>query len=327
MSSTRPFRFAVQSYNAESPQAWRDTAKKVEDLGYSALHLADHYLGAGPALEATSHPHQQYAAIPLMTVAAEATSTLKIGARVFCIDYRPLAILVKEAATMHWLSGGRIEFGLGAGWLAGEYEAFGIPMDRAGIRVSRLDEYVRAAKQMLAGEVLDIDGEHVSLHGFTASPKPETPMPIMIGGGAPRVLGIAGREADIVSLNFNNSSGKIGPEGVKSSTAEKIDEKVQWVRDGAESVGRDMPEIEIAGYFTVITPDEAAGEATAAQFGKMFGLEPQEIIDHPNCLIGTLDQVTERLIERRERYGISYVTVGDSNMEAFAPVVERLAGT
>lgn len=324
----RPFRFAVQSYNAESPDGWRDRARKAEALGYSALHLADHYLGEGPALAATSHPHQQYAALPMMVAAAEATSTLKIGARVFCIDYRPLAVLVKEVATLDWLTGGgRVEFGLGAGWLAGEYEALGIPMERAGVRVSRLEEYVQAAKQMMSGEQLDIETDHVSLHGFAASPVPSTPIPIMIGGGAPRVLGIAGREADIVSLNFDNSSGKIGPAGVQSSTAEKIDEKVRWVREGAESVGRDLPEIEIAGYFTVVTPDEATAEATAGQFAGMFGLEPEQIIEHPNCLIGTLDQITDRLQERRERYGISYVTVGDTNMEAFAPVVERLAGS
>lgn len=326
--SQRPFRFAVQSYNAESPASWRERARQAEDLGYSALHLADHYLGDGPALAATSHPHQQYAALPMMVAAAEATSTIKIGARVFCIDYKPLAVLVKEVATLDWLSGGgRVEFGVGAGWLAGEYEALGIPMDTAGVRVSRLEQYVRAAKQMMSGEPLDIETDHVSLRGFTASPVPESPIPIMIGGGAPRVLGIAGREADIVSLNFDNSSGKIGPAGVQSSTAEKIDEKVRWVREGAESVGRDVPEIEIAGYFTVVTPDEAAGEATAGQFAKMFGLEAQDIVDHPNCLIGTLDQITGRIQERRERYGISYVTVGDTNMEAFAPVVERLVGT
>ena len=112
----RPFRFAVQSYNADSPQDWRDRARRAEALGYSALHLADHYLGDGPALKATSHPHQQYASLPMMVAAAEATSTLRIGARVFCIDYRPLAVLVKEVATLDWLSGGgRVEFGLGLG--------------------------------------------------------------------------------------------------------------------------------------------------------------------------------------------------------------------
>jgi probable F420-dependent oxidoreductase len=323
----RPFRFAVQSYNAESPAAWRDRARRAEELGYSALHVADHYLGPGPALKACNHPLQEYAAVPLMAAAAEATSTLRIGARVFCIDYRPLAVLVKEAATIDWLSDGRLELGLGAGWLANEYEALGIPMDPAGVRVTRLGEYVRAAKLLFAGEEVDVDGEHVSLHGFAGAPARTPAPPIMIGGGARRVLTLAGSEADIVSLNFDNSSGKIGADGVQSSTAEKIDQKVAWVREGAESAGREMPEIEIAGYFTVVTPDAATAEKTAAGFGQMFGLEAEDIIDHPNCLIGTLDQIVDRLVERRERYGISYVTVGDSNMEAFAPVVDRLAGT
>ncbi len=323
----RPFRFAVQSFNADSPQEWRDRARRAEALGYSALHVADHYLGPGPALEATRHPLQELAAVPLMTAAAEATDTIRVGARVFCIDYRPLAVLVKEAATIDWLSGGRLEFGLGAGWLAGEYDALGIPMDRAGVRVSRLDEFVRAAKLILSGEAVEFDGEHVSLHGFTGAPVPASPIPMMLGGGAERVLTLAGREADSVSLNFDNASGKIGPAGVQSSTAEKIDQKVAWVRTGAESVGRELPEIEIAGYFTVITPDDATAATTAAGFGQMFGLEPADIIEHPNCLIGTIEAVVDRLVERRERYGISYVTISDSNMEAFAPIVERLAGS
>ncbi|MEL6893699.1 MAG: LLM class flavin-dependent oxidoreductase, partial [Actinomycetota bacterium] len=187
----RPFRFAVQSFNAESPQAWRDRARRAEELGYSSLHVADHYLGPGPALEATRHPLQEFASVPLMTMAAEATTTLRVGARVFCIDYRPLAVLVKEAATIDWASGGRLEFGLGAGWLAGEYEALGIPMDAAGVRVSRLEEYVQAAKLVLSGEPVEFDGEHVSLTGFSGAPARPTPPPIMIGGGAQRVLTIA----------------------------------------------------------------------------------------------------------------------------------------
>jgi probable F420-dependent oxidoreductase len=322
----RPFRFAVQSFNAESPAQWRDRARHVEALGYSALHLADHYLGPGPALEATRHPLQGLAAIPAMTVAAEATSTLKIGCRVFCVDYRPIAVLAKEAATIDWFSGGRLEFGLGAGWLAGEYEALGIAMDEAGVRVARLAEAIVAAKALFSGDPVDINGQHVNLHGFSGSPpsvqRPHPP--IMIGGGSPRVLALAGRQADIVSLNFDNSSGKIGPAGVQSSTAVKVADKVRWVAEGAESVGRAVPELEIAGYFTIVTPDPAS---TAAGFGQMFGLTPEEILDHPNCLIGPVDDIVDRLVERRERYGISYITVNDSAMDAFAPVVERLSGT
>jgi probable F420-dependent oxidoreductase len=323
---TRPFRFAVQTFNADSPAAWRDRARRIEALGYSALHLADHYLGPGPALESTRHPLQSLAAVPSMTVAAEVTSTLRIGCRVFCVDYRPIAVLVKEAATIDWFSDGRLEFGLGAGWLAGEYEAFGIPLDAAGVRVSRLAEAVTAAKAVFSGEPVDVDGEHIRLHGFSGAPasvqRPHPP--IMIGGGAPRVLALAGREADIVSLNFDNSSGKIGPAGVQSSTADKVADKVRWVRDAAAAAGRDVPEIEIGGYFTVVTDDPAS---VAAGFGQLFGLTPDEIVEHPHCLIGSVDEITDRLVGRRERYGISYVTVNDSAMESFAPVVERLAGT
>ena len=108
---TRPFRFGLQAYNATSPQEWRDKAKKAEDLGYSAFHLADHYIGHGPQLAKTNHPMQGVASIPAMTVAAEATSTIKIGCRVFCVDYHVPAVLVKNAMTIDWFSGGRLEFG------------------------------------------------------------------------------------------------------------------------------------------------------------------------------------------------------------------------
>src|SRR5687767_2999712 len=127
MADVRPFRFAVQAYSAESAGAWRDLARKVEELGYSTLHLADHYIGPGPALSATNHPVQTLAAVPAMAVAAEATTTLRVGSRVLCIDYHHPVVLAKELATIDVLSEGRLEAGLGAGWLAGEYEAMGIP--------------------------------------------------------------------------------------------------------------------------------------------------------------------------------------------------------
>ena len=117
MGSANPFRFAVQSFNASSGAEWRERARKVEDLGYSALHLADHLLGPGAAIEAANHPVQQLAAVPAIAVAAEATSTLRVGCRVFCIDYRPAVVLAKEAATLDLFSDGRLELGLGAGWI------------------------------------------------------------------------------------------------------------------------------------------------------------------------------------------------------------------
>jgi alkanesulfonate monooxygenase SsuD/methylene tetrahydromethanopterin reductase-like flavin-dependent oxidoreductase (luciferase family) len=123
VSARRPFRFGVQSFSAGSAAEWRDKARRTEDLGYSVLSLADHFIGPGPAQEATSHPPQELAAVPAIAVAAEATTRLRVGCRVFCVDYRHPVMLAKEAATLDLLSEGRVEIGLGAGWLAGEYAA------------------------------------------------------------------------------------------------------------------------------------------------------------------------------------------------------------
>ena len=232
---SRPFRFGVQSYAAESPQDWRDQARRAESLGYSTFSVADHVIGPGPALTATNHPVQNVAAIPAMAVAIEATDTISVGARVFCTDYRQPVMFAKELATLDYFSGGRLELGLGCGWLQGEYEAMGVPFDRAGIRLDRFEETIDVIRQHFGDGLVEIDGEHVHASGFEGLPKPPAGVPpIMIGGGARRVLGIAGREADIVSLNFNNSSGKIGPAGVGSSTAELTSQKIEWIRAGAD---------------------------------------------------------------------------------------------
>jgi alkanesulfonate monooxygenase SsuD/methylene tetrahydromethanopterin reductase-like flavin-dependent oxidoreductase (luciferase family) len=146
--------------------------------------------------------------------------------------------------------------------------------------------------------------------------------PIMIGGGSRRVLGIAGREADIVSLNFDNRSGKLGPDGIGSSTAELTDEKMGWIRDGAGARFDELT-IEIGAYFTIVTDQR---EATLDQMAPMFGLEAAQLAELPHALIGTVDAICDQLVERRERYGISYVTFGHSVVDDVAPIVERLAG-
>jgi probable F420-dependent oxidoreductase len=322
---TKPFRFGVQSYHADSPGQWREQARRAEALGFSTFHLADHVIGPGPALAATNHPVQTVAAIPAMAVAAEATESIRIGCRVLCIDYRNPVMLAKELATIDFFSGGRLEIGLGAGWLENEYHAIGVPFDRAGVRLDRLEEQIAVLRACFGDGETDVTGHHVHAVGFEGVPKPvqKPNPPIMIGGGAKRVLGIAGREADIVSLNFNNSSGKIGPHGVGSSTADLTAQKIDWVKAGAGD-RFDEIEIEIGAYFTVVSPDR---EATTAKMAPMFGLSPEEFGEHPHALIGSVDQICDQLVERRERYGISYVTFSASALESVAPVVERLAGT
>jgi probable F420-dependent oxidoreductase len=321
---SKPFRFGLQAYAPNSGKEWRELARKAEASGFSSFHLADHNIGPGPALAATGHPVQTVAAIPAMAVAAEATSTIKVGCRVLCVDYRNPVMLAKEVATLDFFSEGRLELGLGAGWLQGEYEAIGVPFDRAGVRIDRFEEVIALLRASFAEGELNIDTPHVHAVGFEAVPKPFTKSgpPIMIGGGAKRILTIAGREADIVSLNFNNSSGKLGADGIGSSTAELTDQKIQWIKDGA-GARFDQIEIEIAAYFTIVTPD---GEGTRAKMAPMFGMTPEVFAEHPNALIGSVDEICDRIVERRERFGISYVSFGASVIDAVIPVVERLAG-
>jgi probable F420-dependent oxidoreductase len=317
----RPFRFAVQSFSAASGKEWRERARRVEALGYSALHLADHILGPGPAIAKSSHPIQELAAVPAMMAAADATTSLKVGCRVFCIDYQHPAVLAKQAATIDLLSDGRLELGLGAGWLAAEYEALGIALDPPGARIARLEETIRAFRALFSGEEVDVSGRSIRLTGFAGAPKRPFP-PLMVGGGGRRVLSLAAREADIVSLNFNNRSGVIGPDGVRSSTAEATAEKIGWIRSAAGARFTSL-ELEIGAYFTFVQP---GAEKIAAGMGQALGLTQAEMLRHPHGLFGSVDAVCEELERRRAQYGISYVTVGDGALEPFAPVVARLAG-
>lgn len=319
----RPFRFGVQSYVAKSAQDWRDQVRAAEDLGFSIFTLADHYIGPGPALERASHPIQSVAAIPAMAVAASVSSTIGIGCKVLCVDYHHPVVLAKELATIDLLSEGRLEVGLGAGWVASEYEAMGLTMARPGIRIERLEAVADLVRRFCAGESLDIRSDHVTAFGFDAlpvSPQPGGPK-IMIGGGAPRILGMAGRIADIVSVNFNNAAGTLAGPGIATATAEDTLEKIGWVRDGAGDRFSDI-ELEIPAYFTTVTDD---GDAAVAALAPMVGLDPDVLRDHPHALIGSVDHIVDTLLERREKYGISYVSIA-GKPQAFAPVVARLAG-
>ena len=321
---SRPFRFGCQAYGPNNRTEWFDTARQAEDLGYSTLHVADHYFGPGPAMEEASHSLQTVACVPAMMAAAAATESIKIGSRVICVDYHHPVVLAKELATIDLLSDGRLEAGFGAGWVASEYAAMGIPMDPPGVRIDRMVEVVEMSRRFFAGEVLDVEGEHVTAKDMQAVPSsPQDAGPkIMIGGGSTRVLRIAGRLADIVSINFDNSAGKIGSHGIGSGTADGTAEKLGWVREGAGDRFDEL-EIEIGAYFTAVTDQSAATTETMAE---ALGLTPEALASHPHALIGSIDEICEKLEQRRDELEISYVTIGVSAIEDFAPVVDRMTG-
>jgi probable F420-dependent oxidoreductase len=324
--SHKPFRFGLQAFNPGSASAWREMVRKTEDLGYSAYHLADHILGPGPAIESTAHPPQLLGAVPAIAMALEMTDRIRVGARVFCMDYRHPVMLAKEAATMDYLSDGRLELGLGAGWIQAEYEAVNIPFDDIQTRLDRFENIVHGIKAFMGGEPLSINNETIKWDGFSGIPaRPRCP-PIMIGGGSKRILAIAGREADIVSLNFNNRAGVLGPDGMLSGLAGQTAKKVSWIREAAGARFDDL-ELEIGAYLTMVTDHQAV---TAAAIADPFGMSVEDLLAGPHNLIGSVDYMCEELQRRREVYGISYITVlddGENNMvEQFAPVVAKLAG-
>ena len=191
-------------------------------------------------------------------------------------------------------------------------------------RITRLGETVAAIKQFCAGEPMEISGEHVNWRDFSGAPQSvQRPHPpIMIGGGSPRVLRLAGREANIASLNFNNRAGIIGPDGIQSATAEETLKKIGWVKEGAGDRFAEI-ELEIGAYFTFVTDN---AEPIVAGMAGSFGLEPDQMRSHPHGLFGSPDEICDELERRREQFGISYITVTDEAMEAFAPVVAKLSG-
>ena len=322
MPTKKPFRFAWQAFHADTAAEWRAKAQSAEERGFSSFQLADHYLGPGPAAEASFQP-QTLAAVPAMAMAAEATSTIKIGCRVFCTSYRPAAVLVKEAMTIDFLSEGRLELGLGAGWIELEYEAIGVPYDPISKRIDRLEETIAVAKAHRAGGVMNFEGEQTRAVGFEGAPRPVGPVPIMIGGGSPRVLRLAGREADIVSINFNNKAGWMDRSALSAtSAAEGTIKKLGWIKEGAGDRFEGL-EIELAVYLSVVTDDQ---RGTADEMGKLFGMDAEEFLSFPHALVGSVDYMCEELERRRELYGFSYVTVADAGADAFSPVVERLVG-
>jgi probable F420-dependent oxidoreductase len=319
---TRPFRFAVQAFRGvKSAAGWTDLARRCEDLGYATLSVADHYLGKGPATQAARQLPQYLAPVPAMAAAASVTTSLRIGARVFCVDYHVPAVLVKEAATLDVLSDGRLEFGIGAGRSEHEYAAMGLTFAPARERVAKLRETVALFKAHCAGEDLSFDGPHVTARGYTGLPVTvqQPHPPIMIGGGRRRVLSFAAYEADIVSIN-NVPYDEVNEDGLTPQG--EAERRVAWVRDAA---GDRFPELDIESspFFTSVTDDPTEA---AARIAGMIGVPAEGLSDHPNVLVGSVDELVDRLEERRARYGVNYVTVQQTELDSFAPVVAKLAG-
>jgi probable F420-dependent oxidoreductase len=313
----RPFRFGVVGEGIRSADDLRAVAGRAEALGFATLLLRDHFV-AEPFGD-------QLAPMVALTAAATATRTLRVGSLVLDNDYRHPVLLAKEAATLDLLSGGRFELGIGAGWLRDEYERAGIPFDPPAVRVERLEESLRLLKALLSSSPVRFDGEHYTVRGIDTFPRPvQRPHPpILVGAGSRRMLGIAGREADIVGI-----LPRALPEGaISDDLAERSPEtllrKVDWVRRAAEA----PDQVELSMMVTMVRADDHRKAAEQLAVERGWGAAAGELVlAMPSVLVGSTARIAELAQARRERFGFSYLVVADQDLEAFAPVVEQLAG-
>jgi len=312
MHQQHPFRFGVAAESAPSREQWIALVRKTEELGYATFLLADHYVNEFPPIAA------------LMS-AADATTTLRVGTFVFDNDFRHPALLAKEIATLDLLSGGRFEMGIGAGWHQPEYQQAGIAFDPAGVRISRMEEALQIIRSFFTEETVTFAGNHYTITGLTASPKPlQRPHPpIFIGGGGKRLLTIAGREADIIGVHVRvKDDGTVDP---SERTETALARKIEWIRQAAEARFKKI-ELNILISGVVITEDQQQAAEHFARERARPGTTAQQVLASPYLLFGSVDQIIERLQRLREQFGISYFVVGDDYMDALAPVVAQLAG-
>ena len=304
-----PFRFGVYAAVAPTMSAWRDQARTAEGLGYSTLYVSDH-------LDA------QFGPLVATTVAAEATSTLHVGPFVLNNDFRHPVVLAKEIATLGLAAEGRVEVGLGAGSLRSDYDQSGIEFDELALRVDRLAESLAVMKRLWTeGEATSL-GTYYTVRGAHCDPRPASPPRVMVGGGSKRPLTLAAREADTVGINTSLSVGDDSGGTTVQATLDRYDRCLTWVREAAPDRFGSI-ELQIVAFATRIVTSRRAAARTAT----MLGLPGEDALELPIVLLGTVDELCEQLLKRRERWGFSNIVVPAEAMESFAPVVAQLAAT
>jgi probable F420-dependent oxidoreductase len=308
----KPFRFGVNVGRAGSRAEWAEKARKLEDLGYSALTVPDHLADL-------------LAPMPALVSAAAATQHLRVGTNVLNNDFRHPVLVAREAATVDLLTEGRLQLGLGAGHMQAEYDQAGMRFDAGGTRVERLAETVTIVKGLLTGEPVTFAGRHYRVTGHTIHPLPlQRPHPpLLIGGNGRHLLTLAAKEADIVGLSgITFRRGGTAPD-LSGWRVAGVDARVRLVREAAGD-RYDRLELNALVQRVVVTEDRRrAAEELSRRWPQ---LSPEELLQSPYVLLGTIDQLVEDLQARRERWEISYYVIFEPYMDAFAPVVARLAG-
>lgn len=320
----RKFRFAAGGEgNAEEGGARRfiKLAQKAEELGYDSFMIPDH-LG------------NQVGPIAALGALAVATDKIRIGTAVLANGFRHPAVLAKDAATIDVLSGGRLELGIGAGWMKEEFDKGGIAYDSPGVRIAKLAETLEILDTLLRGQECNFQGKYFQINGLKGSPRPrQGPRPpIVVGGGGPKMLALAAKYADIISLAPpSNKDDKMLLSGI---TMEATAARVERIREAA---GDRFGDIELNWTITAIMPTddrEAMAEMALAALDNGYPpnievdvkLTVEQILDSPYLAFGTYEEIADQIRSVRERTSMSYVGIFPTQMEAFAPVIALLKG-
>jgi probable F420-dependent oxidoreductase len=308
----RTFRFGVEMPRPFDGMSWADSARRLEDLGYSTLLVPDHF-------------HSGFGPITAMATAAAATTTLRVAPMVLACDFRHPAALAKELASIDVLSEGRLEVGLGAGYNPLDYSRSGIAYDPPGVRVDRLIEHTHVLRALFADGPAEFEGEHYRIGGLDGTPKPFRPggPPILLAGGGPRLLTFAAQYADIIGVNPSLPS-KPDATTARDALADRIDAKFDLIRGAA---GDRFDSLEFSAWISTATiGPEPEVTATRDALSARFGVPPDEAVQSPVVLVGDHPAIVDELHHRRERWGYSYTVLQFEQSEAFAPVVAELAG-
>jgi probable F420-dependent oxidoreductase len=315
MAHDRRFRFGVIAKNERTGADLAAFARQVEAWGYATFYVPDHFVD------------HAMAPFPTLAAVAAATESLRVGTLVLGNDYRHPVVVANDAATVDLLSNGRLELGLGAGWMTADYQRGGWPLDRPGVRIARLEESIAVIKGLMADGPFTFQGEHYQIDGLEGVPKPvQRPHPpLVIGGGGPKILALAARHAQIVGVNANLAAG-VGEhqDSMASLAATATDEKLDRLR-AAAGPGFDDLEIQTLTGFVHVTDDRRSlAEAIASGMGAP---DATVALQTPALLVGTIDEIIAEVQARRDRWAMSYVVVPEEFAEAFAPVVAELNGT
>ncbi|PIM72469.1 F420-dependent oxidoreductase [Streptomyces sp. JV178] len=289
----RPFRFGVNLLNPTSAEEWRAKCRRAERLGYDVILVPDHLGMPAP--------------FPALVAAAEATERPRVGTFVLNAGFWNPALLAREVATTDALTDGRLELGLGTGYVPAEHERAGLPWGSPRERVDHLARTIAELRRLLDSE------EH--------QPRPaQRTVPLLVGANGDRMLRVTAEHADIAAF----TGARPGAGGtLEALTAEELDERVGRYHEFA--AGREEP-AELNLLIQIVEFAEDRGAAVRPWLGHIPHLSEEQVLRLPLVLVGTLDEIVEQVLAQRKRYGFTYLTVLEPNMEAFARVIEALRG-